>query len=127
MYAPYVWHWPGKGRKVSTPAFKMPWTTAHELRHARQTAHLEQKELAALLEPPVVEKTISRWENGRGEPSISQWRQIARICHAPWLLSDDDGRGVTQSASVALVTEGQLILLDELPPCRNAATLTAVK
>lgn len=63
----------------------MPWGPKDELRKARKDAGLDQDDLAALI--GVTAKTISRWENGHSEPSISEWRAIAQVTGAGWLLA----------------------------------------
>jgi len=52
------------------------------LRRARKLAGLNQTELAELLEGPVDQRTISRWERGH-EPRIERRREIARALGQP--------------------------------------------
>src|SRR4029077_10381857 len=61
-----------------------PWTPGDEIRRARKNAGLEQTDLAQLV--GVTQKTISNWENGRSEPTISHWRKIADVTGAGWLV-----------------------------------------
>ena len=77
-----------KGRRVTTTAPRTPWEPKDELRKARKEADLDQEDLALLV--GVTTKTISRWENGHSEPTISQWRAIAQVTGASWLLSADN-------------------------------------
>jgi transcriptional regulator with XRE-family HTH domain len=54
------------------------WTVADEIRGWRTKAHLEQTEIAALI--GVSQKTISNWETGKTEPTVSQFRRIVNEC-----------------------------------------------
>lgn len=47
------------------------------LEAARVNANLTQKELAKIL--GVSNNTVNGWENGRGEPSLSQLRKISEL------------------------------------------------
>ncbi len=104
-----------------------PLGPAQELRKARKDKGLDQDELAELV--GVSEKTISRWENGHGEPTISQWRAIARVTGAAWLL----GGGVTfvtkdddRYNRFSVLIRDQLRLFDDLTPARNVPELSVV-
>lgn len=70
-----------------------------ELRKARRLAGIKQADLAKIV--GVSRATVSNWENGIGEPTISQWRRIAEAVDAPWLL----GTGVTKPANLALLPD----------------------
>lgn len=52
------------------------WTPGDEIRKAREIAGMDQQALADQL--GVSRPTISKWERGRTEPTISQWRAIMR-------------------------------------------------
>ncbi len=55
-----------------------------QIRVARTLAHIDQHELGRRV--GVSKSTISNWENGRGEPSITEWAAIARATGAEWML-----------------------------------------
>lgn len=92
-------------------------TPAEELRAARRGAGLEQSELAPLI--GVSTKTISRWENGHGEPTISEWRKVASVTNARWLLTGGDEL-VTYFHDQVTLLESAPRLPFELPPPKLA-------
>ena len=60
-----------------------------EVRMARTQAGLDQGQLAAIV--GVTRQTVSRWENDKHDPSISQWRLIAQATGAWWMLRQPSG------------------------------------
>ena len=70
---------------MGIPAFMPENLTPGEiLLLARKRAHLEQVDLARAAH--VSKSTISNWENGHGEPTITAWCAIARAARADWML-----------------------------------------
>jgi transcriptional regulator with XRE-family HTH domain len=65
------------------------WTVGDEIRSARVRAHMDQAELARAV--GVARPTISKWERGVSEPTLSQARAIARATGDPYLLSPESG------------------------------------
>lgn len=51
------------------------------LRACRANANMEQKEWAEKI--GVSFNTISNWENGKSEPSLTQLRMISELSHIP--------------------------------------------
>lgn len=109
---------------MTATAASSRWTPADELLKARREASLEQEDLAVAL--GVSAKTISRWEHGRGEPTISQWRLIASVTRASWLLAGGSGDIVTYWGALEVVGDGQPHLPMELPPSILPAQLAVV-
>lgn len=97
------------------------WSVGDEIRKARRNAQLEQADLADLL--GVARSTISGWENDHSEPSISQWRRIAELTKASWLLTGKGDTIVTYASDLVIVDEGQLRLPIDLPPSKRTPTL----
>lgn len=60
------------------------WHPGDEIHKARVEAHLRQNELAELI--GVSRQLVSKWERSIGEPTITQFRAIARVTNARWLL-----------------------------------------
>lgn len=54
------------------------------LKKARTGAGLSQEKLAELV--GVTQIMVSRWENDKYEPRLSEMRRVAEICDAPYLL-----------------------------------------
>lgn len=52
---------------------------------ARKDAGIDQSELAEYV--GVTRTTISRWERGLGEPTVSEFRRIAERTDARWLFA----------------------------------------
>lgn len=46
---------------------------------AREALGIEQKDLADLLNPPVTQATVSRWEGGLVEPRIASRLELCRV------------------------------------------------
>jgi transcriptional regulator with XRE-family HTH domain len=104
----------------------MPWSTGDELRVARKRKGLKGEELAEII--GVTAKTIYRWEDPKNptEPSITQWRAIAKACDAPWLLGGGDTL-LTYADGIGIVAEDQQPFPNfEYPPARKTADLTLV-
>lgn len=99
------------------------WSVGDEIRKARKDAGLEQSDLAR--EVGVSRPTISNWENGKGEPTVSQFRCIAIATRAPWLLSGNDTL-FPYSDGFATVCDSQLRLPFALPPATDGPDLTLV-
>lgn len=57
------------------------------LRKARKDARMEQVDLAAAIS--VSQRTVSNWENNKGCPDVRQYRAIAQVTGARWLLNLD--------------------------------------
>ncbi len=76
----------------------IPGTPGDLLRYARQRARKEQKEVGRELH--VDQKTISRWEHGLSEPTISQWWHLARYLDAEWLIYPRSGPSTLYAANV---------------------------
>lgn len=72
---------------VTNPHLRM--TIGQEVHMARVQAGLTQPQLAELC--GVNRVTVSRWENDRTEPTISQWRRVAQATGAWWMLRQPDG------------------------------------
>lgn len=53
------------------------WSVGDEVRKMRKEAHMEQLELA--LEVGVSRPLVSKWENGKSEPNVSQFRKIEAV------------------------------------------------
>lgn len=115
---------------MTAPLPVTPWTPGDEIRKARRDCGWEQDHLAELI--GVVPKTISRWENGHGQPTIGQWRRIALLTGAHWMMSlngpGGNGPLVTYSDGPVIVEndEGQQRLDFELPPSIVRPDLTLV-
>ena len=73
---------------MTSPAVNV-FGVADEIRTARHRAGLNQTELGKAV--GVSKTTISNWESGRGEPTITEWRAIAAATQCDWLL----GKGVS--------------------------------
>lgn len=69
---------------VQPQPIRGPFNVGDEIRRARLDAHMDQTELAQLLS--VSRPLISKWERGKSEPTISQFRLIAEVTSADWLL-----------------------------------------
>lgn len=63
---------------------RAPFSVGDEIRRARRDAEMDQYQLAEFV--GVSRPLISKWENNRSEPTISQFRAIARATNAWWLL-----------------------------------------
>jgi DNA-binding XRE family transcriptional regulator len=50
-----------------------------EIRHSNAEEPMSQAELGALLDPPVTQATVSRWEEGKMEPRLAYKIQIAQV------------------------------------------------
>src|SRR5689334_3854942 len=76
-----------KAEAMAVNAPETPWHTGMELHIARRNARWTAAQLAAAI--GVDMKTIYRWESAKekAEPTISQWRAIAKCLNAPWLLT----------------------------------------
>jgi transcriptional regulator with XRE-family HTH domain len=94
------------------------WTVGNEIRKARKEAGMNQDQLAEAVN--VSASTIWNWENGRGEPTITQFRRIAEVTNAPWLLN---GRLL---AELRIVPGPQRLPID-LPRSIPAPALSVVK
>lgn len=60
------------------------WQIKDEIKKARTEAHLQQADIAEAA--GVSRQLVSKWERGIGEPTISQYRAIADVTGATWLL-----------------------------------------
>lgn len=63
---------------------RAPFHVGDEIRKARMDARMEQAELARQV--GVSRPLVSKWERNKSEPTISQFRAIARVTNARWLL-----------------------------------------
>lgn len=52
----------------------------------RTRLKLSQKQLADLMDPPVTQPTVARWENGKIEPRLAYKIQLCRVLHTEWRL-----------------------------------------
>lgn len=59
-------------------------TLGEEIRKARIDAHMDQQQLATAL--GVSRPLVSKWERNRSEPTATQFRRLAELTNAPWLL-----------------------------------------
>ena len=62
------------------------WTVGDEIRKARHNAGLQQGELAQRI--GVTRPTLSKWERGQGEPTVTIFRKIAYETKQWWLLRE---------------------------------------
>lgn len=52
---------------------------AHNIRLARETRGLKQRELARLVSPDSDSQLVSRWERGVTEPNRDNWAQLEQV------------------------------------------------
>lgn len=95
--------------RVTVRGMRVEISPAEELKLMRHRAGLKQSEVAEAA--GVSRQTISNWENGFGEPSISEYRRIAAAC------------GVTlspyrEATSIRLLSTDQLRFSFPLPPTK---------
>ena len=52
----------------------------------RKRLRLSQAQLGAMLDPPVSQPTVARWENGKAEPRLDHKIQLCRVLRTEWRL-----------------------------------------
>lgn len=109
---------------MTAPASRPRWSVGDLIRKARRDAGMEQADLAHDLE--VARSTLSAWENGHGEPSVSQWWRIADVTNANWLLSRESHDSHIFWQPGLVVGDGQARLDFSLPPSLRSPDLALV-
>ncbi len=112
-----------EGANGMTAAEVSPLGVGVEIRTARIAAGLKQDELAHVI--GVSRNTISNWERGNGEPTITEWRKIAKATECGWLLGGG-AQLVTKGVALSPVFEPQLLLPIDLPPSRLEGEISAM-
>lgn len=93
------------------------WHVGDDIRKARLNAGLEQAELAERI--GVSRPTLSKWERGKSEPTISQFRAIARETEQPWLLVQN-----AKNLKMLPLDPGQMELSFAFPPALDIVGCT---